>query len=478
MKTARYFLCIALMLLLAGVYSSAYSEMGVDAVLVIDSSGSMKQSDPKNMRRDAARLFISLLRKEDRAGVVEFAEGSRTLAELAAAGNGRGRDALLKAAYSVGSTGAYTNIHEGLRRGFAALGEKSANERIIILMSDGKIDLGDKRKEETLTAQIMNELLPELGRDHVRVYTIAFTEHSDRILLEQVAEKTGGFFCLAKTGADLHLVFSALFEKIKSPDTLPLQGNGFFVDKDVRELTLLATKKSPNTSVTIVDPSSKKLTLNKHGPDLNWFGSAAFEMITVKQPAAGRWSVRLTSTDGNRIFIVTDLRLRSSFDKNFVDQGAILKIDAWLERDKEVVKAKDVLDHVSLSGRVTTPDGKTIDLVLHPSRDSGGDTAVSGISAAQFRPEQPGDYSLKLSATAETFKREKDFAFRVVPVAQRRLAPHSAQTSPQKAEPREAATSWTSVFIRLFLINAVVLALIGSGNLLGRFFKKTRDRKK
>ncbi|HDO34120.1 MAG TPA: VWA domain-containing protein, partial [Chromatiales bacterium] len=45
---------------------------GIDAVLVLDSSGSMRHTDPLRLRVPAAKLFISLLGAGDRVGVISF----------------------------------------------------------------------------------------------------------------------------------------------------------------------------------------------------------------------------------------------------------------------------------------------------------------------------------------------------------------------------------------------------------------------
>ncbi len=55
---------------------------GADIVLLIDSSGSMKKTDPHDYRKTAAKLFISLLGRDDRAGIVSFGENAKLLLPL------------------------------------------------------------------------------------------------------------------------------------------------------------------------------------------------------------------------------------------------------------------------------------------------------------------------------------------------------------------------------------------------------------
>lgn len=57
--------------------------------------------------------------------------------------------------------------------------------------------------------------------------------------LNQLTQETKGLFNLAKTDKDIHVIFAALFEQIKLPDTVPLEGNSFYIDKEIQEATVL-----------------------------------------------------------------------------------------------------------------------------------------------------------------------------------------------------------------------------------------------
>jgi len=71
---------LAVVCLISGLSSSllfanenpSTEKLPLDTVVIMDSSGSMKQTDPKQLRKPAAKLFISLLDKDDRLSVVSF----------------------------------------------------------------------------------------------------------------------------------------------------------------------------------------------------------------------------------------------------------------------------------------------------------------------------------------------------------------------------------------------------------------------
>lgn len=447
----------------------------VDAVLIIDSSGSMKKTDPLRLRIPAAKLFVSLLLTNDRIGIVSFSDAGKTLINLSEAKNKSARNRLFRAIDKVNSLGLHTNIYDGIKKGFDILESPSSNEKMLILMSDGQMDTGDTNKDKSLISDLKTTLLPEISKAGVKVYTIAFTEGSDQALLEDIALKTGGSYKLAKTDKDLHIVFSSIFEKIKSPDTLPLKDNSFMVDQDVREMTLLITKKDPGTAIAITDPSAKKLTAKKHSPDTQWFESNTFDMITMNQPAAGQWNIKFNAEEGNKVFIVTNLNLSSSFNQNFVNQGANLKIDAWFEKDNEVLKLKEVLEHIKISANVKTPDGRITELMLSGSGAAGNIIPPDGVYSAQFQVDQAGDYVIRLTAGAETFKREKEFTFKALKSPETKPA---AIAAPKKTETKkENAFSWTSVLIKLGIINITVIAFVMIVYFIKIFFIKIRKRK-
>ena len=64
------------------------SENGTDIVLAVDTSDSMKKTDPHNLRVEAARLFIHLLDDDDRLALVTFDTTTRVLANLTGIGEG------------------------------------------------------------------------------------------------------------------------------------------------------------------------------------------------------------------------------------------------------------------------------------------------------------------------------------------------------------------------------------------------------
>ena len=428
------------------------SAEGFDIVLLIDSSGSMKKTDPNDYRKTAAKLFISLLGEHDRISVISFGDKAKVLAPLTEntkANQGK----LFQAVSKVTSREFSTHMQDGVRKGFEELKASQRKNRLLLFLSDGKLTVGTD-EEDKAAFIALSKLIPEVGKANIKLYSIAFSEFSDTKLLEDIARGTGGFFKFAKEDKDIHVIFSSMFEKIKSPDTIPLEGDTFSIDKDIKEAILVITKKA-GTSTTLIDPSGRKHISSKYDKNMKWFGSAVFDMITIAGPAVGKWNVKLSTKEGNKVFVITDLSLKSSFNRNFAQKGDKLKIDAWLEKENGRLKEKDLLGEVSFSADITTPDGKAQRLALSDSGTAGDDKPGDGIYTGELAADIAGDYSVKVIAEGKTFKREKVLQFK----ATEKPAVQPGQT-PKEDATEEKYVPLEKTLVKFGLINLAVFVAV------------------
>ncbi len=176
------------------------ADKGSDIVLVIDSSESVNVADPDGYYKAAAKLFISLLDTDDRVGVVGFGDAATLLSPLTQ-NTEQNRPALFNAVERISPREQSTNMqsnnmyealmYEALLKGIDELGASSRSNRILIMMSGGRLDLGSKEKDNMALVGL-KALLPQLVKAHIKLNTIAFTDSSDRIFLEHLALGTGG----------------------------------------------------------------------------------------------------------------------------------------------------------------------------------------------------------------------------------------------------------------------------------------------
>ncbi len=386
---------------------------GVDAVLLIDSSGSMAKNDPDKLRVPAAKMFMSLLDEGDRIGLISFSDNGYPVLHLTAPGS-KTNARILSSADRVSSKGVYTNLHAALAKGLAMLEKegKPGQEPMLVLMSDGKMDVGDTDEDWALTQKLQEELVTKAKERGVKVYTIAFTEASDVDLLRDVATETGGLFKLARNDQDLHEVFSAIFESAKDPDMLPIEGGEFKVDASIEEVTIIASKEREDVRIYLQTPEGKKLGSDDASDKLKWFLSHHFDMITLKNPQPGTWKLLYTGGK-NHAYIVTNMSLNHSPQTPSLKVNEDMVLETWLEQDGKLLDKEAVLTHTNFYMEIQVPSGETARFELMDQGRDGDKKAADGRYSTILAYENPGSYQINLIAESETFSRQKTVHFEV-----------------------------------------------------------------
>lgn len=203
-------------------------EEGVDIVLVVDTSSSMKiadMSDDERFRRmDAARTRaeeFARTRVRDRVGLVAFARYAElrcppTLDEDALGAFLRVLDIVPE-----GSELDATAIGTGLAKAVQVLQKSTARSRVVVLLSDG-----ENTDPRMLPDQIEPGDAAKLALDAgVRVHAIGLGNGLPSVFgmqplefaaLKQIAETTGGQFFQPKSDADLGAVYARIDELEKT----------------------------------------------------------------------------------------------------------------------------------------------------------------------------------------------------------------------------------------------------------------------
>lgn len=402
------------LLLFSFFLSGSASAGGVDAVLLIDSSGSMAKNDPDKLRVPAAKMFMSLLGDADRIGLISFSDNGYPVLHLTSPGpktNAR----ILSSADKVSSKGVYTNLHAATDKGLAMLAKegKDGQEPMLVLMSDGKMDVGNTDEDWALTQKLQEDLVAKAKERGVKVYTIAFTEASDVDLMRDIATETGGLFKLARNDQDLHEVFSAIFESAKNPDMLPIAGGEFVVDSSIEEVTIVASKEREDVRIYLQTPEGKKLNSDNANDKLKWFLSQHFDMITIKNPEPGTWKLLGAGGNKNRAYIVTNMSLNHGPHTSSIKVNDEMVLETWMEQDGQLMNREAVLTNTKFSMDIRVPSGETAHFDLMDHGREGDITAADGKYSTLLAYENPGSYQINLIAESETFSRQKTVHFEV-----------------------------------------------------------------
>ncbi len=195
--------------LLGGVFSLndfqfdavSYEERILDQLLVIDRSGSMvgPASSPKiDAAKNAGRLFVDITTDQDRVGLVSFS------GDAVEPNNDATVDAALddatdthkqtvRDAISAIAVGGATSIGDGLDTGaseFALHGSAEGEDWIVLL--------GDGMENEEL---YWNQVEAAIKAAGIKVNAIALGADADQVLLQEIANETGGQYYYVDAGS-------------------------------------------------------------------------------------------------------------------------------------------------------------------------------------------------------------------------------------------------------------------------------------
>lgn len=419
----------ALSLLAAVVQATEAPSSAIDAVLVIDSSGSMKRTDPQRLRVAAAQIFISLLRPGDRAAVVSFSDRGYPVVHLTAPDQAEGRARLLAGTERISSQGALTDLHDAILQGLMLLRREARadSRRHLILLSDGHMDTGDAERDAALVRRLESTLLPQVRAADIHIHTIAFTPESDVALLRAVATDTGGLFQLVAEERALPDAFARLFENTKAPSMLPLEGGRFQVDDAVRELTLLVSGADDAGALRLRDPAGEEHTDARHPESMGWLRRGSAALITIPEPRTGTWEVLAERPDG-RVYVISDLELRTDLAANTASQGTALTIRAWLEGREGRVDLPGLLEGVQFSIALDNAAGERLEL---PMQRPDGEPVAS----VTVVPDTPGLFQVTVRAAGEGFERLTARSLQVTAVPGAEAAPVMTPPLPQLTPP-------------------------------------------
>lgn len=380
-----------------------------DIRVLIDISGSMKRTDPDNLRIPALRLFSTLLPVGSEAGVWTFGQWVNSLVPHGKV-DGAWKEVSLKNITQINSSGLFTNIEQALAMATADWQQGDENTtRNVLLLSDGLVDISrEAQQNQASRKKILQEMLPRLAAQNVKINTIALSAESDRELLHQLASATGGWFETIENADRLERLFLKMFEKVAQADSLPLKDNIIKIDNNIQEVTFLVFRKNDD-AISLTSPSKKTITRELTSPQVSWYQDKRFELITIRDPEVGSWKLNADIDADNRAMVVTNLQLETTQLPNSIEAGAPINFQVHLEEDGKIIDRKEFLNFVRVKLQQENADGK----VEFKTRlkDNGKDTDEKkndGIFSIELKDSlAPGEYDIEVIVNGTTFKRNK-----------------------------------------------------------------------
>ncbi|NJD05013.1 MAG: VWA domain-containing protein [Methylococcaceae bacterium] len=371
----------------------------VDALLLVDTSASMLETDPGNYRLEAVRLFVSLLDPGDRVALVGFDSKAVVFSDFLEASEANKQQLFELIDRQAVPQGSFTNLREPL----AAALELSARRRqgiapLVVLLTDGRMDTGVPEQDRRLIDESRGPLLARMVEQGLRLYGLAFSNQSDIDFLQSLARPSGGFAWTVTDPRDLGLAFSEIFQAVKQPDRLPVVNGRFEVDAGVEELRMVS-RSSAGTAVTLRSPSGVRLAGGEGGSE---------GLIRVTRPEQGVWTLEGGGDDAG-VFIATGVSVEVTLPPVVSEGEPAATAEAWLSRDG------NRLDVAAAGGSLTA------EARLHSLASASGgerlELSPESLPEGGFRLRLPalnaGAYELDLVIVGNGFRRAKSVAVNV-----------------------------------------------------------------
>lgn len=390
----------------------------MDVVLVLDSSASMRVTDPQRLRDEGAKLFLQFIRSGDRLAVVEFSENAKTLRALSDYDPAQ-LDETVKTITSIGNDGQFTNINAGISEAQKILAETGRTDaaHLIILLSDGKLDPNPSViAPAAALSQLSDQILPQVKAAGVKVYTLAFSDQADKQLLSEIAATTEAVSWFTPDADKIHESYANLFLVVKKPQVVPLGRRGFKIDSDIQEATFYISREEAQ-ELTLISPSAKRYTQATAGDAVKWFRGQKFDVVTVVAPEQGEWQLDGISNSEGFATVLTNLKLITNWPNSIFAESSTLLQAQLYESDKPIALSQ-MSGTISFAFQVTPTDRIAEPILRQELEDQGKDgdkVAGDGVFSKEIKISEPGEYKLRILARGPTFERNQQIPFRVRP---------------------------------------------------------------
>ena len=392
------------------VFSSVgWSQSIADIVLIIDSSGSMEDNDPRDLRKSAANLFIGLAATDAQSdvqiAVVDFDDFAVTRASLTFADVGKLQ--LETAVNRIDSDGG-TDIAAGLRQGFGVLSASNTPDakKAAVLLTDG--DDNDPKDLQTYVGNYET-----FGWD---VYTIGLGTEVNRNLLTRIAAATPEGEYYQVDLSKIQEIYNKILAKITRKSIFSsLRGylnqdqqvtKNVLIDSTVRQADFSLSWTGSTIEMVLVDPSGFEIT-----PDIavtrgiGYEVAPTFVIYSVDAPMEGEWEMKIKGTDippegepyslvvtGTSDFVTNFLAFEPSYSVGDTIRVGLRVNEKTGDTSQPVLAA-------AVSAEVVRPDGRIETFNLFDDGIHNDGAAGDGVYASNYtNVNMLGTYLIRASA--------------------------------------------------------------------------------
>lgn len=261
--------------------------------LLLDSSSSMKSSDPNDVRKEGARMIMDHLAGLENIFVVDFDNTSRWLNPDMF--NNWDPQALKRIIDQIDSDG-NTYIGGGLNTMQQALDGSlpGGSDGVVLLLTDGQDNTGNT--------------IDNLGWYKDRnypIYTISYKDQADKSLMNTIAGATNGRYIQANSPGEVLTAFLEIVNDLKGLNKLTSQNiliypgqrvksRPFIVEIGSRLLKFINTWPGSTVGMQLHSPAGKVYNSSNCG---SWLTGATYILAEISDPEPGTWYAEFEGID-------------------------------------------------------------------------------------------------------------------------------------------------------------------------------------
>ena len=193
--------------------------------------------------------------------------------------------------------GGGTSIYAGIDTGIAQLEAVDANNKVMILMTDGQDYNTSKARKSAEDA----------AQKGIKIYTIGFGNDVDEVILQDIAEITGGEYRFADTENIMGIIGSFMYAQSASNSTVITESQGTVSEGESTEAIYFTVEENNGDLMTstawpgsfldtiLIDPNGR--VVDDEYPGAVTDESQIPSTITVKNPIPGEWSVKIKGVE-------------------------------------------------------------------------------------------------------------------------------------------------------------------------------------
>ncbi len=322
----------------------------IDIRILVDVSGSMKKTDPLNLRVPALQVLTQLLPQGAQAGVWEFAEDSNMVVAHGSIDE-HWRQQALAAAAKVRSDGQFTDIGGALQAAaFSAQAQATERKLHVILLTDGMVDVA---KNEVVNIRARNELLQHTTQAYVDagalVHAIGLSHAADEKTLSDIARRTDGLFAVAENADQLLDIFLRALDNSVLTQQAPVAADrqSFVVNGGAQSITVVVEKHG-DEDVSLQSPDGEVISPSSKQQAVEWKESSTHDVVTVQEPEQGTWTVASADAEVTRVNVQGQLRMDLRLPSNNLYLGQVSEFSVSLADDKGAITDAQLLSEFVL----------------------------------------------------------------------------------------------------------------------------------